>query len=322
MIHGICTCASSQLPRVRQLVEYYRVLGVDRFWVTFHVNGTEGESGNFQRRVDALISDLGIDSLPYLSGEFDAELIRANHDHVQARLGTPDDWIIWFDADEFQVYPKNLKPFLADADRRGVTAVSGEFLDRIARNGILVPYDSRISIWEQFPIASNFTASVLKGYTHKVAAAKSGVIITAGNHEAVYRDQISWADDIVAIHHFKWDDKVLNYLRPRLEVGWKRRCPCWPETERAIAHIGRYGGINPACLATFDFGEGYHKMTDHLAWNFVKQLRANNFDWHARAGFLHSSAITSCRLSEQFVFGGACRNRMLCQQISSAEKRT
>jgi len=135
-------------------------------------------------------------------------------------------------------------------------------------------------------MACDFTGAVLRGYTHKVAAAKGNIPISPGNHEVMKRPGVKWSDDVIAIHHFKWDNRVLDYLAPRLQQSWRTRCWCWIETERASRHIKEHRGLDITSLATFDFGDGYHLPVNAEAWTFVKRMRANNANWHARGVFV------------------------------------
>jgi hypothetical protein len=286
MIQAICTCAASQSERVPQLVDHYLNLGVDRFWLGIHFRDDDGCMESALKRLEAELPSKAV-LLPPLVGDFTADLLRTQQDDLQAREIRKSDWVLWLDADEFQIYPAALRDVLDQADRNGFSAISGEMLDRSARDGSLPHYEPRAPIWEQYPVASNFTGRVLRAYSHKVVAARGYVRVSLGNHEATERRDVHFAPDVVAIHHFKWDDRVLTHLAPRLDENYKQRYCCWVETDRALEHIQRWGRINLEELATFDFGDGYHHQADTRAWDFVRHVRAGNDRWRARQGFLY-----------------------------------
>jgi len=92
MIHAICTCAISQIDRLPQLVQHYRGLGIDRFWLTVHDDASEAIRRD-ARHTESVIAQLGLAQIHYLAGDFDAELLRDHHDRIQARHVAADDWV-------------------------------------------------------------------------------------------------------------------------------------------------------------------------------------------------------------------------------------
>ena len=280
MIHLISTIGLAHFSWIPQFVGHYRALGVDRFWLTLHVDPDQQSQALINARcgeAQKTIAELGIATLPLLIGKYSGAILRERQDPIQKNLPA-HDWVIRCDADEFQVYPYPFKEFLAELDRQGTNAVSGEFLDRIAMNGKLKTFDSQYQLWAQYPIACNVTARVLRGYTHKVAALKAHIEFGFGNHEIAETNStpVTWARDIVAIHHFKWDQSVLERLAPRLGDDWKQRRPWWVETQRFVDHISTHGRIDLESLDTYRFENGLHRQNDAAAWKFVRRLRENN----------------------------------------------
>ena len=178
-----------------------------------------------------------------------------------------------------------MRRILAQADQMGALYISGELVDRVARSGMLVPLDPHKSIWPQYPIGCDLTSRVLKGYSHKVAAAKGNVRLMPGNHEVSSgSDPWRWAPELIAIHHFKWDDTVVKRLSSRLTPDWKARCSWWRESERCLSFIQNQCKLDLTILRTFDFGPGYHQVNDEMAWHFVHCLRYSNPEWVKRWG--------------------------------------
>jgi hypothetical protein len=294
MVHLVCTLSIFQHSFVRQFVEHYRKMGVERFWLTPHVEPRQANSqaaDDARQALAAAFQDVGVQPLPELSGDFDAMFVRRNHDVVQSRIPAAD-WIVWSDLDEFQVYPEPLADLLERADRNGEDALSGEFVDRIGRGGVLREFDPSLRIWGQFPIGCNLSAAVLGGFTHKVAVAKCYVSVGQGNHAVTgcREKAFRWWEPLVAIHHFKWDDTVLSRLARRLETDWKEKCSWWVETQRFVDYAGETRRVELEHLKTFDFGDNSSGYDRPEQWKFVAELRNSNAHWKLRHGLESSYA--------------------------------
>jgi hypothetical protein len=286
VVHLACTVARFQVNRLEAFLQHYKSLGVDQFWMTIHspASDAEDDGGQLSTELSKYAADQTI-HFSTLTGVFDAMLVRKHHDTLQADAFIPSDWVLWADVDEFQIYPDDLRCTLARADRMGAMHISGELVDRVARNGILAPLDPHQSIWEQFPVGCALTLQVLKGYSHKVVAAKGAVRLTPGNHEVLPGlGPTRWAPELAAIHHFKWDETVVARLSSRLEPAWKAKCSWWPESERFLNFIHDRRELDLSSLLTFDFGKGNHRIDDAAAWHFVHCLRCSNPEWPKRWG--------------------------------------
>jgi Glycosyl transferase family 2 len=291
LLNLVCTFSIFQRDLLPQFVDHYGRLGVERFWLTPHVEPRDEQSpaaGEALRILRSACSRLQVEPLPMLTIDFDARVVRNHHDRIQRQIAARD-WIVWADIDEFQIYPEPLADVIEHAERNGEDAVGGEFVDRVDRSGLLRTFDPAMPIWEQYPIGCNLSAHVLGGFTHKVALARSTVGITSGNHEVVADPEVfRWSTYLAAVHHFKWDSTVLARLTRRLEPDWRAEIPCWIETQNFFDFLGTKGCIDLAPLKIFDFEQD--GRASPAAWAFVKKLREGNVHWQPRRGISTAAA--------------------------------
>lgn len=284
MLHLVCTYSIFQQNRLAQFVAHYRQLGVERFWLTPHLDSSQSGSPaalEALETMDVAALDARIRPLPMLSNDFDPRGVRRYHDQLQK--GIPSrDWIVWADIDELQAYPEPLEDIIARAERNGEGAVSGEFVDRVDRYGALTAFNAAHPLWTQYPLGCNLTAMALRGFTHKVVAARSSAAVTAGNHEVLEDPEtFCWSETLSAVHHFKWDATVLLRSEQRLDVLRRQGVPCWTETQSFFEFMERRQSLNLEPLKTFDFEAG----SESDGWAFVQQLRDANENWRMRRGF-------------------------------------
>lgn len=284
MLHLVCTFSIFAQNRLAQFVTHYRNLGIDRFWLTPHVDPKHEDSAAAAEAIKAIgvaSHDAQVRPLPLLSYDFDAKIARHHHDQLQRDIPS-GDWIVWADIDEMQAYPEPLESLIAQAERNREGAVSGEFVDRIDREGRLTAFDPERPIGEQYPVGCNLSATVMRGFTHKVVLARSSVRVTSGNHEVLESpDAFRFSESLAAVHHFKWDDTVPTRLAQRLEAYRRKGLPCWIESQYFLDYMEAGQRLNLAPLKVFDFETG--AQTD--GWTFVHQLRKDNAYWRMRRGF-------------------------------------
>jgi hypothetical protein len=138
-----------------------------------------------------------------------------------------DDWVLYADADELQVYPDELHAFAANLEAQGRDFVTGRFVDRIAPDGDLAEIQSDVSIWAQFPCAARVTEQLMHGETRKVCMARASRPIGDGGAHTVrfthrYGDNLrrtyasAWGAPPVEVHHFKWDASLVERLDNKL----------------------------------------------------------------------------------------------------------
>jgi hypothetical protein len=206
---------------------------------------------------------------PLLSMEFDGDAARWYHDEVQKEI-LPRD-----------AYPEPMEEIIASAEREQQWAVSGEFVDRVARDGALPALDPAQAIWRQFPIGCNLSALVLRGYTHKVTLARASVAITGGNHEVRENPRsFRWSGVIAAVHTSSGTIPSSRGRQQRLESYRRRGVSYWAETQRFLEYLGPRARLDLEPLETLD----YDGCTPTEAWAFVRRLREGNPFWNERHG--------------------------------------
>lgn len=263
MISLICTTEPSRIDWLPQFVRHYRNLGVEKFLLSLQTEPDldpalrEGYRAQFQ----TVLAALGIPQAFFLETSFDAFAIRDHHDAIQDAHTSPDDWIVWCDSDEFQLYPLPLRQMIERWKSSGYSYVNGLMLDRIARDGSLPRFDPSISASEQYPLICLFAVEVGNSLTRKVTVGRGDVYLSRGNHflaseapamltdaarlrlaAARPQDELTCPKSWVQIHHFKWDASVLDRLRFRLTPQWRAKCSWWQESDKMLSYFEAHGG--------------------------------------------------------------------------------
>jgi hypothetical protein len=274
MISLISTMEPARINWLPQFVRHYRARGVERFFLSLQIEPDidpalrQGYRAQFERTLAAL----GIDQAFFLEKSFDAFVIRDHHDAIQDTYIAPDDWIVWCDSDEFQVYPRPLPELTQKWMADKFDYINGVMIDRVASDGGLPRFDPMTSVWEQFSIACGFALEVGSALARKVAIARGDVYLSTGNHflaqdaprmstptaarrlAAARLRELRQPDAWVQIHHFKWDATVLERLRFRLSPQWRAKCPWWVESDRMLNYFDGNGGrFKLADLRLVDF---------------------------------------------------------------------
>lgn len=257
MLHLICTVEHGRIDWLPQFVAHYQALSVEQFHLTLHFEPDvpRDQMAARTRLAEETLAAFGIDLYAVLVWPYDSPTLRDHHDQVQSQIASPDDWIVWADLDEFQVYPEPLPDLIARAEQEGYDYFRAEMIDRVGADGGLPAFDPGQPIWEQYPRRSHLTRDVAGAWDRKTTCARAEVIIKGGNHAPVDEEGTTAWPEFFEIHHFKWDASVIPRLQRRLEPDWKERCYWWTESAALLDHIERNGGrINPAMLES-DPGE-------------------------------------------------------------------
>jgi hypothetical protein len=203
------------------LDHYYR-LGVERFLVVVH--GTPGDG-----RTDAVLRELHRYRIePVLSvTSYSSALMHARFDAVVRTYCHRDDWVVYADGDELQVYPSRLHDYADELGRRGLDYATGAFVDHVTSDGALAPIRSDASLWEQFPCVAHVTRDITRGWVRKVCIARAhrklgdgGPHTLAIGADAGERWRLThsgpWSEPSIEIHHFKWDATLRQRLSDKL----------------------------------------------------------------------------------------------------------
>jgi hypothetical protein len=244
MIHLISTIEEARIDWLPQFVDHYTRLGVDEFHLSVHFEpDTPRERiAHSTARAEKLLKPFDKTLTAVLVCPYDAHATRSHHDELQSQIACQDDWILWADIDEFQVWPDEMRFLLKCAARRRVDYFRGEIIDRVSEDGSLTIFNPHTSIWSQYPRKCHITRDVANAPTQKVACSKVMIKITPGNHYAIDHLLLKCDVSLIEVHHFKWDASVVNRLKRRVLPDWRQRCHWWTESQALLEHIDTCGG--------------------------------------------------------------------------------
>jgi hypothetical protein len=255
MISLITTVDRHRIDWLPQFVMHYRELGVEQLLISLHLEPgiPHEEKRDLTDRVETTLRGVGIPLYSVIICQYTSEDIAAQHNEIRKGACAELDWVVWADIDEFQEYHDSLDKILSRCDALGITEIRGKFIDRVGRGGMLPSFDPSRSIWEQFPIGADVTTRIGHGFNTKVVACKAFLSIASGHHFIVGERTRVYPRE-TTIHHFKWDARVLERLRPRLAKEFKSSCYWWRETQRFQEHLERFGRIRLDMLQHFELG--------------------------------------------------------------------
>ncbi|MBV8464821.1 MAG: hypothetical protein JO218_02640 [Burkholderiales bacterium] len=244
MIHLICTLEPARIDWLPQLVAHYRELGVEQFLFSLQQEPSVDEATRNQHlaRFAAQLRALGCDKAFSLVAPYDVWALRRHHDSLQDQFVRANDWIVWCDSDEFQVYPLKLPALTTECADKGIVMLRGVMLDHIAADGSLPPFDPARSVWDQYPRCCNVTVMLARAETRKVALSRGNIRLDVGNHAALSGETYTTAKGWVQIHHFKWHAGVLSLLAFRVQPEWRAKCAWWEESQRLLDYFAANGG--------------------------------------------------------------------------------
>jgi hypothetical protein len=236
MTKHLITVVGGTIALLPQMLDHYRSLGVDSFLVYVHLRSPQD---NVLEEVRAILRERGINVAGHRAGDWldvQYQLLTEGLKKYQS------DWFVIADQDELQIYPENLEELLNKCTHYGFDHVRGCFVDRFAVDGSLGPFDAARPVWDQFPIGSLFTFPILGGDPRKVVAARGGIAMTnSGHHVAIGGSPYPVDHCLVQVHHFKWMDGLLSYLRARKSQRWPDGAAISQETLRFITYLEKHG---------------------------------------------------------------------------------
>ena len=118
MIHLICTFEPRRISFLPQFVEHYSLLGVEAFHLSVQLepNLSPVAREAAKSASSAVLAPYNILLASALVQPFNSHNLRIHHDAIAAAECAMDDWIVWADVDEFQVYPGEFKSLLRFAE--------------------------------------------------------------------------------------------------------------------------------------------------------------------------------------------------------------
>ncbi|MBC8167364.1 MAG: hypothetical protein H7Y20_16030 [Bryobacteraceae bacterium] len=247
MIHLICTLEPARISFIPQFVEHYSLLGVGTFHLSVQVEPEAGGAAVNCAEAAAVseLSRYGIRLAGTLVEPFSSFALRAHHDRIQDAKTRPSDWIIWADIDEFHVYPGDFKSLLQFAESMNIDYFHGRLVERAAADGKLKNFDPAQPLWTQYPRRFELSDTIVPGISRKVPCARANIRVNPGHHFPASAGPLRYYADAVEVHHFKWDDSVVQRLSRRLQPDFRERCPWWVESRNVIDYIERNGFITP-----------------------------------------------------------------------------
>jgi hypothetical protein len=182
----------------------------------------------------------------------------------------PDDWFVVADLDEFQVYDRPLADLVAWCDTHGYDYVEGCYLDRVAGDGSF-PAVAPGSLWDQFPLAGGISFPLCGATPTKVVLARGRIRLELGHHTAKEGRGVPHRDAYAQVHHFKWNDTVVERTRlrkSRFQTGtWRITYPAvLAETIRFLDHVDAHGGRIDVAEPLFMFHKCGDNYADHPQW--------------------------------------------------------
>lgn len=312
MIGLITTFDSRSLELLPEFVQHYKQAKVDLFFISVHIKpGTPNEQrDDIIARVNEILSNFGERLYDIFDDDYDSFRLRRFQENIRQKIENDVDWVVWADADELHEYQSALTDVVRKLDATGFRALGGRLVDRLPRDG--KPMGE--SLWARFPLGSNLTEKILGGWVQKIALARSRLSVSVGHHYVAKQDgEIDLSLPViysVPVHHFKWDNKVVDRLRDRLEDDWKKRCFWWTESERAIQWVRGDGSIPLDGLSVYDFQDDLYPdnagpFSKNINYNggpyWVPLLDRQHYalDHERRAFDYHPSSDMGIRRAEQ-----------------------
>jgi hypothetical protein len=244
MIHLICTLEPARIGFIPQFVQHYSLLGVQTFHMSLQMEADAGRAAirEAESSAEAALGRYGLTLVATLLEPFSSFVLRAHHDRIQEAKTSSSDWIVWADIDEFQVYPGDFRSLLKFAESRDIDYFHGRLVERVAADGRLKRFDPKQPLWTQYPRRFQLAHSLTPGISKKVPCARANVPVNPGHHYPAADRALRYYAEPVEVHHFKWDDSVIQRLSRRLKPDFRQKCPWWVESRNVIDYIREHDG--------------------------------------------------------------------------------
>jgi len=277
-----CIGLDYDLCLLEHFINHYLDMGI-RHQNFLLVLNTFKDQDNKIKESEEILLKYGIKPVDIWRGEYESEEKWARINAVLTKRVTKNDWVVHPDADEFQVYPKNLNTLITDFESLGINATQGFLIDRISADLTVKDVDRDITnkIWHQYPVNANLAPLIgLKGvklmiYRGNMRANNgSGEINDSCKHFVNYpygstglqnfeitkrimnidnKDEFMKFDDnsmneLRSFHnfftyHFKWNGDVMPKLEQRIETYKRLNRPQLFQSVKFIEHYKKYGKI-------------------------------------------------------------------------------
>jgi hypothetical protein len=232
----LVTVAGGYVGTLPRMLEHYRTLGVESFFVNVHL-AREGDP--VREEIEAVTRRFGCGVASVSIGDWQ-QLQRSLY--ARQREQYPGDWFVLADVDEFQKYPRALRALIEECDRKGYEYIRGCIVDRIARDGRFPPLAADLPIADQFPLGASVTNPILGADPRKVVAVKGALPLVKGQHHAIAGVACPARECYAQVHHFKWVEGVGERLAERAEMLQRQGAPHWVESARFAEYYRMSGG--------------------------------------------------------------------------------
>jgi hypothetical protein len=272
VIRFVSVVGSEDTVLLETAVKHYRAMGVESFHLVRHVESLDDPG---LRSSEQVLGRHGLRFATVHQGPWDEDL---NAYLIRAQMRRhPEDWWVVADADEFHVYDRPLAEIIAMCEHAEYDYVRGAFLDRVAANGLLQPFDPARSIWRQYELAGFVTLHVTKAATSKVTLARGDVVLNLGQHSTKSGRQAP-ADRVFAqVHHFKWTSSLPAKLTRRVGAyssnEWHVAHPSIAtESHRILDHLSAHGGRIDVDREELLFRRCGHQYADYSPWRRMTDI--------------------------------------------------
>jgi len=211
-------------PFLRHFIHHYLGLGIrpEDFLITLHAP----QRGEDIAWAEDYLARYAIGIASYLIKEYDCHDFY-ERDFQLMTTCADDDWIVLVDFDELVEFPESLPHFVEKLEAADFNVVGGHFVDRFAEHYHLAEIKEGPSIWDQFPIQTEFTKDVVGGFTCKICLFRNYLQVNLGHHAVVGTrgPKSRFSHHNLKVHHFKWDSTLTPKLlkrRAQFEADPKR----------------------------------------------------------------------------------------------------
>lgn len=229
---------------LHKFLRYYKNLGIKNFLVILNTQ----DSAPIK-----VLHEYGIISVRSWTEPFSEQLKQYHERKILIEHCSVNDWVIYADLDEFQVYPRGLSSHISECEKYGIDFLEGKLIDRISSTGKLLKLDVEIPLEDQFPLEGLITSKLLKAWDKKIVLAKGNLIVGGGHHIFLdgttnktlpYKSKLNKYSAGIQIHHFKWDRDVLSRMNRYLQLQDKSLLFWREEISRFLNHYSRYNRID------------------------------------------------------------------------------
>lgn len=325
-------------------IDYYLNFGVERenFLLTIQLKNksfspnrrkTEEKNNNVNDDILALakilsiLSKYNITSVSTFTGDF-VDVVKWNESLLSVSRAnvTLDDWILEVDVDEFVEPTEHMSvhELWRYVEAAGITFVPGFIIDRVRGDGSLdVDVHYNDSLWRQFPVGCDVTASVGLGNTDKIPLHRAFLMTTAGSHSLA---SVEYAQSMgvwnicpyskihnvssiayrtpknerywLRINSFKWVRGVVQQLKETLRAYYFRNDSKWKESGRLLRWIILYQGAVkcrqywPDNIKPLFTPVTRRVLLKETPMSFSRESNLSNYQWTAKTIVLIFTGVT------------------------------